>query len=224
MPTKTETQPDAKYLLREPVRGILLEDDLSAIPREVETANALAVAAWESLQQAMVQLRHARAEQKLAPSLDASADAAAIAAGKELPTERAQHAAREAVQLAARREQAARSHARSTQLELAYCIHKHRVVWISDQTGVVTAAEGECIDLLRQLGVALDALTRERTLLAGLEGFPLGGHLDYARMGRFDAPVTSPEPELAGLKERITPTSSTPTRNSAPMSKRVLGQ
>jgi hypothetical protein len=141
-----------------------------------------------------------------------------------MPPERAQHAAREARQLAARRDEAARSHALGTQLELARTIDKHRVVWVADQGGAVSAAECECLDLLERLGVAYEALAKERVLLSGLEGFPLGGALNYTRMGRINPPVTSPAPEFATIRERISPTSSTPARNSAPMSKRTLGQ
>jgi hypothetical protein len=224
MPTNPETPPDAKFMLREPVRSILLADNLSACPPEVQAANTEAVSKWDAHQAAIVQLRHARTEQDLAAGLDRAADTAAIAAGKEMPAERAQQATSEAVQIAARREQAARSLARSTQLALAHCMHKNKTVWVADQGGVVTAAQDKCLDLLERLGVAYAALTRERVLLSGLQGFPLGDHLDYTRMGRYDAPVSAPLADLEALKEAISPTSSTPTRNSAPTSKRTLGQ
>jgi hypothetical protein len=218
--------PDARYKLREPVPGILLQDDLSAIPKEVESANAEAVAAWDAFQDAQRQLRHARDEQNRAPSLDALADASAIAAGKPMPEQRATPAAREAVELCARREQGARTLARSTQLELAYTINKHKPVWISDQTGVVTATRSECLDLVERLGVAFDALTRERVLLDGLKDFPQGGALDYCRMGRINAPVMAPSADLQAIREAINPTTqgNTLASNSAPMSRRVLGQ
>jgi hypothetical protein len=205
MSANAET-PDTRYMLREPVPTILLEDDLSAIPKEVEAANKKAVAAWDGFQEATRQLRHARTEQQLAPSLDAAADASAIAAGKELPTERALNATSEAVTMCARREQAARTLARDSQLALGYAINRNRVPWISEQTSVVDVVRDECLDLVERLNVALNALTRERTLLAGLKDFPLGGALDYARMGRIHAPVMGPSPDLEALKEAINPT------------------
>jgi hypothetical protein len=218
--------PDTRYKLREPIPGILLEDDLSAIPKEVEAANAKAVAAWDGHRTALVQLRSARDEQNLAPHLDAIAGASAIAAGKELPTERAQNATSEAVTLCARREQGARTLARDAQLELAYAINKHRVVWTGEQSAVCTVARDECLDLVRQLGVALDALTRERVLLDGLKDFPQGGALDYTRMGRINAPVMAPSADLQAIREAINPTTqgNTLASNSAPTSRRVLGQ
>jgi hypothetical protein len=135
-------------------------------------------------QAATAQLRHARAEETLSHALDAAADRAAVAAGSEMPPERAQHAAREARQLAARRDEAARSHALGTQLELARTIDKHRVVWVADQGGAVSAAECECLDLLERLGVAYEALAKERVLLSGLEGFPLGGAFELHAHGQ----------------------------------------
>jgi hypothetical protein len=228
MSTSTETPPDAKYMLREPVATILLEDNLSAIPKEVETANQEACSAWDAFQDAQRRLRHARDEQKLAPSLDAAADASAVAAGKELPEqrERATFATLEAVHACARREQAARTLARDAQLALGYCIHKHQVMWISDQGSVVSATQDECLDLLERLGVAYAALTRERVLLDGLEKFPQGGHLDYCRMGRIHAPQSAPLADLEAIKEAINPTATGNTlaaSNSAPMSRRTLG-
>jgi hypothetical protein len=192
----TETAPTT-FKLREPVASILLEDHLSAIPSEVETANALAVAAWDSFQQAGAQLRHARAEQKLAPGLDAAADNAATEAGKEMPKERAQSAAHEAVALAARREQVARAHARGTQLDLAHSVNRHRGAWIREQeSGVIAAAQGECVEILRNLEVALSALSRERVLLDGLKEFPVAGALDYCQMGRYTPYRSTPSPAL----------------------------
>jgi hypothetical protein len=222
----TEETPITRYKLREPVPGILLEDDLSAIPKEVEAANAKAVAAWESHQTAMVQLRHARNEQNLAPSLDKAADAAAIAAGKALPEQRALTATSKAVELCARREQGARTLARNSQLELAYTINKHRPVWVSEQGAVCTVARDECLDLVERLGVAHAALTRERVLLDGLKDFPQGGALDYCRMGRLNAPVVGTPPELEALRQAIDPTTrgNTLASNSAPTSRRTLGQ
>jgi hypothetical protein len=222
----TEDAPDtARYKLREPVPGILLPDDLSAIPKEVESKNAEAVSAWEKHQDAMVQLRSARNEQNLAPSLDKAADAAAIAAGKALPEQRALTATSKAVELCARREQGARTLARNSQLELAYAINKHRPVWVSEQGAVCTVARDECLDLVRQLDVAFSALQRERVLLDGLKEFPQGGALDYCRMGRLNAPIVGTPQELEALRQAIDPPAHGNTLNSsAPMSKRVLGQ
>jgi hypothetical protein len=228
MSTPKETPPDAKFMLREPVPTILLEDNLSAIPKEVESANQTACSTWDAFQDAQRRLRHARDEQKLAPSLDAAADASAIAAGRELPEqrERATFATLEAVHACARREQAARTLARDAQLALGYCIHKHKVVWVADQGSVVSATQSECLDLVDRLGVAFSALQRERVLLVGLEDFPLGGHLDYCRMGRLNAPQLPPLEDLETIREAINPTTrgNTLASNSAPMSKRVLGQ
>jgi hypothetical protein len=225
MSTPKET-PDAKFMLREPVPTILLEDNLSACPPEVQTANTKAVAAWDGFQDAASRLRHVRNEQKLAPTLDALADESAVAAGEKLPKERATFAAREAVHACARKEQATRNIARTTQLELAYTINRHKIVWVGDQRAVVEAAQGECLDLVDRLGVAFSALQRERVLLVGLEDFPLGGHLDYCRMGRLNAPQLPPLEDLETIREAINPTTrgNTLASNSAPMSKRVLGQ
>jgi hypothetical protein len=226
MSANTDT-PAAKFMLREPVPTILLEDGLSAIPREVETVNTKAVSAWDAFQDGAARLRSARNEQKLAPSLDASADASAVAAGEKLPVERATFAAREAVHACARREQAARTLARETQLALAYTIHKHKVVWISDQGSVVSAAQSECLDLVERLGVAFSGLQRERVLLSGLEKFPQGGHIDYARMGRYNAAQLPPLENLEAIKEAITPTTTGNTlaaSNLAPTSRKTLGQ
>jgi hypothetical protein len=227
MSANPEDAPDTpRYKLREPVAGILLEDNLSACPPEVQTANAKAVSAWDAFQGAQRQLRHARDEQNRAPSLDALADASAIAAGKPMPEQRATPAAREAVDLCARREQGARTLARASQLELAGEVNKHKPMWISEQSAVCTVARDECLDLVRQLDVAFSALQRERVLLAGLEEFPQGGALDYCRMGRINAPVMGPSADLEALKGLIDP----PTGNqlqsvqTAPMSRRVLGQ
>jgi hypothetical protein len=148
------------------------------------------------------------------------ADASAIAAGKELPTERAQFAAREAVDLCARREQGARTLARASQLELAYTINKHKPVWISEQSAVCTVARDECLDLVRQLDVAFSALQRERVLLDGLKDFPLGGALDYCRMGRINAPIMGPSADLEALKGLIDPpTQGNTLRPAGPTSK-----
>jgi hypothetical protein len=220
----TET-PDTRYMLREPVPTILLEDNLSACPPEVQAANTKAVAAWDGFQDAAGRLQHVRSEQKLAPSLDALADESAVAAGEKLPKERATFAAREAVVACARKEQATRNIARTTQLELGYAINKNRTVWLADQGDVVTAAQGECLDLLQRLGVAYAGLTRERVLLNGLEEFPQGGHLDYCRMGRIHAPVSAPLADLEELKEAITPTrtgNKLASSNLAPTSRRTL--
>jgi hypothetical protein len=226
MSAKPQDAPDTRYKLREPVPGILLEDDLSAIPKEVESANAKAVAAWDGHQDATRRLRHARNEQNLAPALDQAADASAVALGKEMPSERAQFSTRKAVDLCARREQAARTLARDSQLELGYAINRHKPVWISEQSSVVEAAQGECLDLVDRLRVALDALTRERVLLDGLKDFPLGGALDYCRMGRIHPPVIGPSPDLQAIREAIDPPAegNVLQSNSAPMSRRVLGQ
>jgi hypothetical protein len=129
--TKTDTPPiDNPRFIFSGGGGIngdlLLPDGLAAIPKEVETAHAAAVAAFDRYQAAEREYRHAREQARLAPSLDASADAAAAALGKPLPAQCATHASREALALAARRFEASKVNARDTQIVLARAIAKHK--------------------------------------------------------------------------------------------------
>jgi hypothetical protein len=204
---------------------LLLPDGLSCIPADVELANDEAVSAFEHYQRAERELRGARTRAEQAASVDASADASAAALGKELGPERATIKARETLHACARALAAAKTNARNTQFTLAKRIAKRKPTWMPEQNAVVEACASECRDLLGQLTVAYAALEKERTLATALKEFPPQGSLVGIRLGRINAPVTGTPPELEALRKAIDPpTGNVLHSNSAPMSRRVLGQ
>jgi hypothetical protein len=172
MSTKTETPIDNPKFIFSGGGGIdgdlLLPDGLSCIPADVRLANDEAVAAFEKYQHAEREYRDARARAQQAPSLDASADAAA---GKPLPEQRATFASRESLQLCARALEAARTNARNTKFTLAKAIARRKPTWMPEQQSVCDAAASECREVLGQLTVAFAALEKERLLATALATF-----------------------------------------------------
>ena len=127
---------------------ILLADSTARCPKEVETANTNAVTAFDKYHEAERQYRHAREEARIAPSLDASADAAATAVGERFPSSAPRMPlAKRCNSPRADSKQPGQTPA-DAQTVLAKVIAKHKAAWQGEQDAVVAVVAGECRDLV----------------------------------------------------------------------------
>jgi hypothetical protein len=199
----------------------LLPDKLSCAPSSVKVANATAIAAVNAAITADGQMRAAQEEAKRAVSIDASADREAVAAGRELPPENARVKATEALHTCARRNTAAQAEARDSVTLLMRAISKHRVTWMDEQRSTIEAIEADAREQVAALTQTLSDLEKERHVLRGLETFPVQGSLHGVQ---FAALVQETNPALIAVREVIDPVQRDPVRNSAPTSRRTLGE
>jgi hypothetical protein len=203
------------------LRKHLLPDKLSCAPSSVKVANETATKAVNAAITANRQMREAQEEAKRAVSIDASADREAIASGRELPKENARIKATEALRTCARRNEATQAEARDSVTLLMRAISKHRVQWEKEQKAVIEVAEADTRDQLAALTQTLSDLEKERHVLRGLQSFPAQGSLHGVQ---FAPLVHETNPALIAVREVIDPIQRDPVRNSAPTSRRTLGE
>ena len=141
--------------------------DAPGVPGPVLEAQELVRESMQSYSEARAALRAAEGEAGAAPRLDRARDAAALAAGKSAPRDRLTFAAAEAVKAAQQRADAEAELLATRQVALGAAISEAYPSWSAEQDRIVAAAEAEALDLLEQLGVAVDQLQAARIFARG---------------------------------------------------------
>ena len=186
--TKTTPQPEApekrpRYVLGSSPRLDLCPPlGLSATPTAVEIAVQECESAYSSMRLAGEQLRAANGELPRAEAIDTASDRSAVAAGRELPTERALPRAVEAAQLAERRADAATATYREKMHAYAQLVAHHREAWLIELRGVIQAGREEAREHLEKLAATLEGIAGEKLAATGLEQWPEAGTLINCRM------------------------------------------
>lgn len=148
-------------------------------PDEVREANVVVKGAYDRYQHAGSELHLAREELRRAPSLDRSADRAALAADKPLPPleDRAEPHAKVAYAAAERKHEAAADSFAEAQYALAKTIHRHIDEWLPTQEAVVQDIREDIREMLKDLAGRCADLEAQEHILRGLSSFPPSGSL-----------------------------------------------
>jgi|GEM_PF-4934249 len=151
-----------------PATAILPE--LAGAPRPLRDAAARAREALGAYLEALDAFEAARADAEEAPARDRARDAAALAAGEELP-ERSEPAARQALAEANRRRLAAEANLREALAAQAQALRAHYGAALAAQRRRAERLRSRIAEQLEAIAQALPELERERALVRALEGF-----------------------------------------------------
>ncbi len=157
--------------------GSLIIPDTVNMPPAVEEANDVARLAIEDFRLTSYQLRTAQAGVGQAKAADAAADRAAIAGGTALPGDRQKAAPKavEALAVARRRWEAARGLAKDANVLLARAISSEHGAWMPAAERAAEQLEAEALAALDQLVEVADRLAAQRSVVAALGKWPVGG-------------------------------------------------
>ena len=137
-------------------------------PKQVLVANTAAMEAVAADEQAAAEFRAARADVQAAGAIDRSRDREALAAGREMPTERVEVEAQRAVTFAARRAEAARGIADEAVLELARQINAARPEWQPRADAAAADIRGEILNLCDRIDEAFVSLATAEAVARAL--------------------------------------------------------
>lgn len=178
----TATEP--RYRLSRPEAGLIPPEGCEHTPRAVRAAADKALQAEEVYEQALAEVRAARADLKAAPAHDRSRDREAVALGQPLPEERLEHAAKRAVDAAERRLTATDANLRDCQVQLALRIQGTRDEWMAEQASHIANLNERAHDRIAELAELFNAMHLNQRVLDGLRDFPADGNLAGLSFGR----------------------------------------
>ncbi len=160
-----------------PGDDLLLPEGTPGVPEAVAEAERAMRESMPRVAEAGAALKAATAEAKAAPQLDRARDSAAAAAGRPLPKDRLADAATAALEAAQRRYDAESAVLADRQQVYGQQVLEHHADWSAAQDKIVSEAEAEALELLEQLGQAIDQLSAARAVRNALRTFPVHGGL-----------------------------------------------